>query len=211
MRKTILFGFIALLIGACGSEQAAETGPLPYLGENIISDKGDTIYYKIPAFGFVDQDSTWVTDESVDSKIYVTDFFFTSCLSICRKMKQQMLKVHEVYAEDEEIMLLSHTIDPNYDSVEVLKEYADDLDLMSDHWRFLTGDKDSIYAMGARYFVAANEDPNSQDGFYHTDVFTLVDKERRVRGVYHGTDSLDVKRLIVDIERLKQEYEAQNP
>ncbi len=211
MKKVILFGVISLLFIACGNEQTQESGRLPYLGENLINDNGDTTYYQIPAFGFVDQDSAWVTNSSVENKIYVTDFFFTSCLSICRKMKQQMLKVHEVYGKDEEVMLLSHTIDPNYDTVEVLKEYADDLDLMSNHWRFLTGEKDSIYAMGARYFVAANEDPNSPDGFYHTDVFTLVDKERRVRGVYHGTDSLDVKRLIVDIERLKKEYEPQNP
>lgn len=211
MRNVILWGLISLIFMACGNEQEENVGPLPYLGENIITDSGDTNYYQIPPFGFVDQDSSWITEKTVADKIYVTDFFFTSCLSICPKMKQQMLRVHRAYAEEEDIVLLSHTIDPNYDSVEVLKEYADDMELLSGQWRFLTGEKDSIYAMGSRYFVAANEDPNSQDGFYHTDVFTLVDKERRVRGVYHGVDSVDVKRLIVDIERLQQEYESQNP
>ena len=211
MRILCLLGLMSLGLFACESESQQATDPLPYLGENVITEAGDTVYYQIPAFGFVDQDSSWVTNESVEGKIYVTDFFFTSCLSICPKMKQQMLRVHQAYAQDDDVLLLSHTIDPNYDSAEVLKEYADRMELASSQWRFLTGPKDSIYSMGAKYFVAANEDVNSPDGFYHTDVFTLVDKERRVRGVYHGTDSVEVKRLIVDIDRLKQEYESQKP
>lgn len=211
MRILCILGLISLGLFACKSESEQATDPLPYLGENVITEAGDTIYYQIPAFGFVDQDSSWVTDESVEGKIYVTDFFFTSCLSICPKMKQQMLRVHQTYAQDDDLLLLSHTIDPNYDSVGVLKEYADRMELESSQWRFLTGPKDSIYSMGAKYFVAANEDPNTADGFYHSDVFTLVDKARRVRGVYHGTDSIEVKRLIGDIDRLKQEYESQKP
>ncbi|MFK7925030.1 MAG: SCO family protein [Bacteroidia bacterium] len=211
MRILFIIGLISLGLFACKSEPEQAAGLLPFLGENVITEAGDTIYYQIPAFGFVDQDSSWVTDESVEGKIYVTDFFFTSCLSICPKMKQQMKRVHQAYAQDDDLLLLSHTIDPNYDTAEILKEYSDRMELESKHWRFLTGPKDSIYAMGAKYFVAANEDANAPDGFYHTDVFTLVDKERRVRGVYHGTDSIEVKRLISDIDRLKQEYDSQKP
>lgn len=211
MRILFLLGLAGLGLFGCKSELEQASGPLPYLGENVITEAGDTSYYQIPEFGFVDQDSNWVTHQNVEGKIYVTDFFFTSCLSICPKMKQQMLRVHRAYAKDGDLLLLSHTIDPNYDTAEVLKEYADRMELKSSQWRFLTGPKDSIYSMGAKYFVAANEDPISVDGFYHTDVFTLVDKERRVRGVYHGTDSIEVKRLISDISRLKQEYESQKP
>ncbi|MEL6845525.1 MAG: SCO family protein, partial [Bacteroidota bacterium] len=200
MRFLIIYSlFLTIAFLGCGDSPKVPQGPLPYLGESKILSSGETEYYQIPVFGFVDQDSSWVTNETVEDKIYVTDFFFTSCLSICPKMKQQMKRVYEAYQGDEEIVLLSHTIDPNYDSVAVLKEYAQDMDLQGNQWRFLTGEKDSIYAMGERYFVAANEDPNSQDGFYHTDVFTLMDKERRVRGVYHGTDSIEVKALIRDI------------
>ncbi len=203
---------LSLILSACGGGQEyVRTEPLPYLGETKVSETGEPTYYQIPEFGFVDQDSQWVTAQSVQNQIYVTDFFFTSCLSICPKMKQQMLRVYDAYPGETGLRLLSHTIDPKFDTAERLKEYAGNLDIKGPQWRFLTGDPDSIYAMASRYFVAADEDPNSPDGFYHSDIFTLVDRERHIRGVYHGTDSLEVKRLIVDIAYLLKEYESKNP
>ena len=206
-----VFCLLVPFLVACSSTGSEETGPLPFLGDHQQSAAGEVIHYRIPEFGFVDQDSQMITHETVGDQIYVTDFFFTSCLSICPKMKQQMIRVFEAYEGDPELTLLSHTIDPTYDSVAVLKEYAEALGIEGDQWHFLTGEADSIYAMAVRYFVSANEDPNSPDGFYHSDVFTLMDKNRNVRGYYHGTDSVEVSQLIRDIGRLKKEYESQNP
>jgi protein SCO1/2 len=182
--------------------------PLPIFGERDIQN-GDTVYHTIGNFKFVDQDSSEVTNETFKDKIYVADFFFTSCRTICPKMKTQMLRVYESVHDDPEVLLLSHTIDPEYDTVGLLKDFADRLGVESGKWHFVTGEKEQIYKIAqTSYFATALEDKTEPDGFIHSGAFLLVDKHQRIRGKYDGTVEEDVNRLLKDIEKLKKENGA---
>ncbi|HEX8041580.1 MAG TPA: SCO family protein [Chryseosolibacter sp.] len=178
---------------------------LPILGEKEVAGS-DTVYHTIGHFKFVDQDSSIVTDETVKGKIYVADFFFTSCRTICPVMKTQMLRVYEAIQDDPQVMLVSHTIDPEYDTVALLHDYASRLGVKSDKWRFLTGAKDSIYYIAQTgYFATAMEDEDEPGGFIHSGAFLLIDKQGRIRGKYDGTNKDDVDRLLQDIKILERE------
>ncbi len=187
---------------------------LPVFGErdvqiNEVDGKKvvDTVYHTIADFSFVDQDSAIITQETFRDKIYVTDFFFTSCRTICPIMKTQMLRVYDTLKNNSDVLILSHTIDPEYDTVELLHDFANRLGVSSDKWHFVTGAKDSIYNLAQRsYFATAMEDKSEPDGFIHSGAFLLIDKERRIRGKYDGTKEGDVNRLIGDIAILQKEY-----
>src|SRR5690606_36224138 len=141
-----LFPFITavflLILVACSTQKREER--LPILGERIV-EGSDTIYHTIADFQFVDQDSNIVTQETFKDKIYVADFFFTSCRTICPIMKTQMLRVYDSIKSDPEVLLLSHTIDPEYDTVGLLHDYANRLGVSSDKWHFVTGKQDDIF------------------------------------------------------------------
>ncbi len=178
---------------------------LPILGEREVAGS-DTIYHTIGHFKFVDQDSAIVTNETVKGKIYVADFFFTSCRTICPVMKTQMLRVYEAIKDDPQVVLVSHTIDPEYDTVGLLHDYANRLGVGTDKWHFLTGNKDSIYYIAQTgYFATAMEDEDEPGGFIHSGAFLLIDKKGRIRGKYDGTNEADVNRLLKDIETLEKE------
>tara|TARA_Y100001972_G_scaffold126123_2_gene179078 strand:- start:2 stop:649 length:648 start_codon:yes stop_codon:yes gene_type:complete len=203
------------LVG-CG--EVNTTNELPILGNKKFVDKEvngevvkDTIYHTIRDFAFVDQDSNLVTNETFSDQIYVADFFFTSCPTICPLMKQQMLRVYEAYENESEVAILSHTIDPKHDTVAVLKDFAEKLGVKTEKWHFVTGNKDSIYDIGeTSYLVVANEDENAPGGYIHSGAFLLVDKQRRIRGVYDGTIPEQVDILINDIGRLIKKNENTN-
>ena len=202
---------IAGIAAACGSLN--NKAKLPVMGESEITEDTidgklvkDTVFYTIGPFGFMDQDSNMVTDQSLSGHIYVTDFFFTSCPSICPKMKQQLIRVHDQFLEQENFTILSHTIDPKHDSVPVLKEYAGRLGVESDKWHFVTGEKDDIYRIADRYYVAVFEDEDAPGGYNHSGHFLLIDKSGRIRGVYDGTIENEVDELMADIEILMDEY-----
>jgi protein SCO1/2 len=182
--------------------------PLPIYGErNVVN--GDTIYHKIRPFKFVDQDSALVTNETFRNKIYVADFFFTSCRTICPIMKTQMLRVYDSTKNDSNVLLLSHTIDPEYDTVGLLHDFANRLGVESSKWHFVTGVKDSIYNVAQKsYFSTAMEDKTEPDGFIHSGAFLLIDKDQRIRGKYDGTKDEDVNRLLADISKLEKEYDG---
>jgi protein SCO1/2 len=187
---------------ACGKKTEA---PLPIFGERDVQGS-DTIYHTIGDFKFVDQDSSEVTNNTFKGKIYVADFFFTSCRTICPKMKTQMLRVYDSVENDPEILLLSHTIDPEYDTVGLLKDFATRLGVESKKWHFVTGEKEEIYKIAqTSYFATALEDKSEPDGFIHSGAFLLIDKHQRIRGKYDGTLEEDVNRLLKDIEKLKKE------
>jgi len=186
---------------------------LPILGRKIVNVKEvhtekvlDTVYHTIADFSFIDQDSMEITQETFRGKIYVADFFFTSCPTICPLMKAQMLRVYHAFKDSSEVMILSHTIDPSHDSVAVLKDYAERLGVTSDKWHFVTGDKHKLFEIGQKsYLVTAQEDQFEPGGYLHSGAFILVDKNRRIRGLYDGTKAEQVDRLIDEIPLLLQE------
>ena len=203
-----------LLLTACNTDQNSAANKLPILGEVDYVEKmvdgkiiTDTVFHKVGDFQFVDQDSTLITPQTFDNKIYVTDFFFTSCPTICPVMKKQMLRVYEAFQDNDQVAFLSHTIDPEYDTVALLHEYAQRLGVKSNKWHFVTGEKDSIYQTAQKsYMVTADQDEQAPGGFIHSGAFILVDKDRHVRGIYDGTKPDEVDKMMNDMKRLLQEY-----
>lgn len=199
-------GFLWIVISFFTScEEANITTSLPIMGMKEVGASGDTLYHSIPNFSLLDQDSSLITEEAIAGKIYVADFFFTSCPTICPKMSQQMLRLHDSLLTEDRVILLSHTIDPVHDSVAVLKAYAEALGVESKRWHMLTGDQDIIYDLGAEYMVPVAEDPDAPGGFLHSGAFILLDEERRVRGYYDGTIPQKVDELMQDIRFLLHE------
>ena len=187
---------------------------LPILGERdtvkkMVDGKEvvDTVYHTIPDFKFVNQEGDTVSAQNFNDKIYVADFFFTTCPTICTVMKKQMKKVYEKFKGENEVAILSHTIDSDHDTPAVLKEYAKDLGVSGTKWMFVTGPREKIYEIGEKqYLVVAGADSTAPGGYIHSGAFVLVDKQKRVRGMYNGTDEAGTQRLIADIERLRKEY-----
>jgi protein SCO1/2 len=178
---------------------------LPIFGERDVEGT-DTVYHTIGDFKFVNQDSAVISNDTFKGKIYVSDFFFTSCRTICPIMKTQMLRVYQRIENDPEVLLLSHTIDPEHDTVALLRDFAERLGVKSTKWHFVTGNKEDIYKIAqTSYFSTAMEDKSEADGFIHSGAFLLIDKQRRIRGKYDGTKEEDVDRLLEDIEKLKKE------
>lgn len=160
--------------------------------------------YGISAFRFQNQMGDTITQEDVTGKVVVADFFFINCPSICPRMKAQMLRVYEQYRTRKDFLILSHTIDPKRDTVEAMRAYAQKLGVV-DGWYFLTGNKDSLFAVADKYLVSAEEDPASPGGFAHSGNFILVDKDGKIRGYYDGTDEAATTKLIKDIGKLLEE------
>ncbi|MEB2786330.1 SCO family protein [Algoriphagus persicinus] len=185
--------------------------PLPKLGNWHIDEKTvdgklvqDTVYHKIADFSFTNQDGETVNNESVDGKVYVADFFFTTCPTICPIMKKEMLRVYEKFGDNPNFKILSHTIDPTHDTVEVLKDYAQKLGIENAKtWSFLTGNAEKIYELGqTSYITTAQADQDEPGGFLHSGAFLLIDQNGHIRGVYDGTKSDQVGQLMVDIPKI---------
>ena len=181
---------------------------LPFFGQKNSLKKGDTIFHTVKPFCFTNQYGEKVTEETVKGKIYVTDFFFTTCQSICPIMSTELERVYKQYSNHLDVLILSHTVAPEEDSVNVLMNYAKLHGVNNRQWLFLTGDKKHLYEMARQsYLLNAEEGKGDEEDFIHTQNFALVDKERHLRGFYDGTDSLEVSRLIIDINLLLEEYE----
>lgn len=150
-------------------------------------------------FEFYNQDNQLVTAEIFKDKVYVTDFFFTTCTTICPLMKRQMHRVYQAFEDTPGVLLFSHTIDPENDTVEVLKNYADGLQIKTDKWQLVTGPQEEIFDMAKNYMLGVLKDDTTADGYIHSGHFVLMDRERKIRGYYSGTDAKDVDRLIADL------------
>jgi protein SCO1/2 len=206
--KKIIYGLIiAISISACNSQQK-ENRTLPIYGNRepvtkTVNGKTvtDTLYQTIPDFKFVNQYGDSINRKSLDGSIYVADFFFTSCPNICPVMHRNMLEVYNTFKNTGDFKIISQSIDPKHDSVKVLKEYADKLGIEGNTWWFLQGDKDETYKLGKSYMVTV------KDGGVHDGYFLLIDKAKRIRGSYLGTDPAEVKKLIADIKILQAEPE----
>lgn len=206
MKQFFIFCMTILSISSCSFEanQGNEREVLPYLGNRDVVD-GDTIYHKVPDFSFINQDSQIITNETFENKAYVVDFFFISCPTICPKLTAQMLRIHDYFEGNDEVMLLSHSIDTKRDTVERLKNYAENLGVESGNWHFVTGDHDAIYEIADEYFSVAIVNPDAPGGFDHSGRLILVDKNRHIRSFCNGTEPESVDRFMKDIELLLNE------
>ncbi|MEP1095380.1 MAG: SCO family protein [Cyclobacteriaceae bacterium] len=161
-------------------------------------------FHRIPSFDLLNQNGQQITNETFTNKFYVADFFFTTCPGICPKMTANMTVLQEAFLEVEEVLLLSHSVTPEYDSIPVLREYATEKGVIDSKWHLVTGERDHIYDLGRNnYFV--EEDLGIQkdiDDFLHTENFILVDKDRYIRGIYNGLNTSSINQLIADLKLL---------
>jgi len=163
--------------------------------------------HKIADFSLTNQNGETISNKTYDGKIYIADFFFTSCTTICIAMAYNMSELQAHYKEDSDIMFLSHSVTPVMDSVPVLKAYANNKGVIDGKWNVTTGSKKHIYELARKsYFAVLDEGNGDENDFIHTEQFVLVDKDRRIRGYYDGTDKEDMKKIITDIVLLKEEY-----
>ena len=214
MRKSLLaFAFIAsiALLHSC-IERVEKKDKLKVYGSTEIlvegedgQDQIENITLKIDLFEVMDQDSQIITADDFAGKIYVVDFFFTHCPTICPVMTKNMASVYDHFENDKDLLFLSHTIDIKNDSVPQLKKYANKIGISSDRWHMVTADKMVIYDLADQYMVSAAEDPNSPGGYMHSGAFILMDGQHRIRGYYDGTMEEDVDQIISDIQVLKKE------
>lgn len=172
------------------------------------SVQGVTKLHRVGAFSLINQEGKTITEKDYQDKIYVTDFFFVTCPTICPKMTKQMERVYSEFKSNKDVLFLSHTVMPENDSVPVLNEYAKKHNIDANKWNLVTGDKKQIYDLARKtYFAAITEGDGGVDDFIHTENFVLIDKEKRIRGFYDGTSENDVDRLINDINTLLNEYD----
>ena len=163
--------------------------------------------HTIADFELTNQNGEKITNKTYENKIYIADFFFTRCQTICISMAYNMSELQEYYKNDDDIMFLSHSVTPIIDSVPVLKEYAINKGVIDGKWNITTGSKAHIYDLARKnYFAVLDEGSGDENDFIHTEQFVLIDKERRIRGFYDGTEKEDINKIIKDITILKREY-----
>ena len=188
-----------------GCSQKKSSVLLPIYGEKKII-AGDTIYHQIASFNLTNQIGQVVNQNTTKNKIYIANFFFASCQSICPMMSNQLQEVQKAFLADDSVLILSHSVNPLHDTVAVLNNYADTYGAKTNKWHLLTGNKKQIYDLAkTSYLVNAFEDDGSPEGFLHSELFLLIDKKARIRGMYDGTNTSEVKKLIEDVKLLKQE------
>lgn len=216
--KAVASGFIALVLGGCdtpaNNESAPSTKALPYFGNHDVAiipstdgtKETDTIYYTVPAFAFTNQYNTEISDADYAGRIYVADYFFTTCPTICPVMSSQLSRLQAQLIESNllgDVKLLSHTVDPENDTPEVLRAYAERLNADSANWNFVTGSQEDLYYQAKfGYYLTALPSDTAAGGFFHSDTFVLVDRQGHIRGYYDGTSTQEVDQLFNDIQYL---------
>lgn len=194
-------------------EITSKIDKLPYYNEasftpNWIDANSNQLktFHKIPSFNLTNQNGKKITEKTFHNKIYVADFFFTTCPGICPMMTKNMTLVQEAFKDDDAVLMLSHSVTPTIDSVPQLKKYAIEKEIGS-NWHLVTGDKQQIYDLGRKFYFVEEDlgEPKGIDDFLHTENFILIDKEKHIRGIYNGLNKNSVKQLIADIKTLKEE------
>lgn len=219
----LFFILIVTLITSCKKEvkkenikivETSRVEYLPYYNDASFTpnwltpnSKEEKEFHKIPDFRLVNQLGDTITQKTFDNKLYITDFFFTSCPGICLKMTGNMLKLQEEFENDDDIVLLSHSVTPSIDSVSVLKTYAEKNEIIDRKWHLVTGDKMEIYELGRKQYFVENDlgIPKDINDFLHTENFLLIDKNKHIRGIYNGLNRASIAQLITDIKTLKKE------
>lgn len=209
----VLFILSAIIITVIYNLKKPEERLMVYQPEMVNPELVDTTvqyvrkYHKIADFELYNQNGDTITQDFYNDKIYVADFFFTTCLTICPIMTDNMLEIQEKLKNDPEVFLLSHTVIPKHDNVPVLKEYATEKGIDAAKWNLVTGDKKHIYDLARKSYLASKSDGDGGPyDMIHTENFVLVDKEKRIRGFYDGTDPEAMEDLLSDIAILKAEY-----
>lgn len=164
-------------------------------------------FHKIPDFKLVNQLGDTLTQKSFEDKIYITDFFFTTCPGICLKMTNNMTKVQEAFLDNSQVEIISHSVTPSIDSVSVLKTYAEKNGVINSKWHLVTGDKTEIYNLGRNQYFVENDlgIPKDINDFLHTENFLLIDKNKHIRGIYNGLNRASIAQLITDVNALLKE------
>lgn len=213
IRSFIIFSILILSCTACTNNKKVRV--LPIVGNYDIEydtvdgvEVEDTIYPKIPEFSYINQDSIKISSKTMHGKVWIADFFFTSCPSICPKMTSQMKRLSTLTKDlEKHIQFISFSINPTYDTPSRLRAYRKHYGITAKNWHFFTGNEEATHDLGVNYFqVFANKDIESAGGYAHSPAFVLVDKEGYVRGVYIGTDTKQVDLLHKDVRKLL-EYE----
>ncbi len=213
-RFAIVFLIISIIIVSIIYNTLNVYQPLPIYQPAMVSTElvDSTIqyqkkYHKIADFALINQNGKTITQKDYKDKIYVADFFFTTCLTICPIMTDHMAQIQNELANDKDVLLLSHSVTPEIDSVAQLKKYALEKGVNDAKWNLVTGDKKQIYELARKSYLAVKDfgDGGPFD-MIHTENFMLIDKKRQIRGFYDGTNSEDIDRLLKDIKHLKQEY-----
>ena len=173
----------------------------------LTNEKELSKFHKIPDFDLTNQLGNQITNKSLEGKIYVASFFFTSCPNICLKLAENMRELQRIYANDTDFKLISHTVMPSVDNVDVLKDYGERQNIDPQKWYLLTGNKDKIYELAREAYFADDlyKQTNDKNRFVHTENLILVDKNSHIRGVYKGTLPAEVQRIQRHIEILKKE------
>ena len=209
----IAFSILCIIIIAIIYNVLNVKKPLPIYQPAMVSEElvDSTIqyqrkYHKIADFSLINQNGETITQDTYKDKIYVADFFFTTCQTICPIMTDHMYQIQNVIISDDEVMLLSHSVTPKIDSVPQLKKYAREKGVIDRKWNLVTGDKKQIYELARKSYLAVKSDGNGDEyDMIHTENFMLIDKKRQIRGFYDGTKPEDIERLLVDIASLKEE------
>ncbi|WP_400075996.1 SCO family protein [Winogradskyella sp. R77965] len=209
----IFFSILCVIIIAIIYNILNVKKPLPIYQPAMVSEElvDSTIqhqqkYHKIADFSLINQNGETVTQDNYKDKIYVADFFFTTCQTICPVMTDHMYQIQKEIISDDDVMLLSHSVTPKIDSVAQLKKYAREKGVIDRKWNLVTGDKKQIYALARKSYLAVKTDGNGdQYDMIHTENFMLIDKKRQIRGFYDGTKSDDISKLLEDIKTLKDE------
>ena len=209
----IVFGVISIIIIAIIYNTLNVYQPLPIYQPTMVSTElvDSTIqhqkkYHKIANFSLTNQKGKTITQNTYKDKIYVADFFFTTCQTICPIMTDHMVEIQKEIIDDHDVMLLSHSVTPEIDNVAQLKRYAEKKGVNAKKWNLVTGDKKEIYKLARKSYLAVKD--NGDGGPFdmvHTENFMLIDKKRQIRGFYDGTNAEDIDRLLEDIQILKEE------
>lgn len=204
-----IIGILSILITSCGGEGATESNSekLPIIPK-LDKETREPIEHTIRPFSFINQDSQIVNNATFKDKIYVANEFFIHCPIVCPKVKGNMKYMYEKLEGNDDVLFLSHAIDTKRDTVGALKKYADKLEIETDRWHMVTGDKAAMYEILIEdYLSSAKEDEYADGGFDHSGYLILVDKAGHVRSFARGTDRKETERLLADIKKLQKEYE----
>lgn len=194
--KTLILLFGIILFSGC----KPETNSLPVLSYKVNAD-GEKEIYSINYSGFTNQNGEEITNKTFENKVVIANFFFTTCPSICPPMRTELIKIAHEFKEDDEVLLISHTIDPKNDTTEVLKNYSESTEVNIDKWLFARSDTENTKSLAKQLMTNFRPYEDGTD-FYHSSYATLIDKDQKIRGFYNVLVTEDVKRLIEDIKLL---------